>query len=304
MLKGCGLSEASRDPRIDSMGQELHSREPSPTTTGRAAPPEITLFAEDREALRQAVLALEGPSYVARLSSLAGRPIELLGHALPQAASDLVSRATQAALTRALRYALRTIPKEGRDPETRVHKALAVLSGAMGGALGLSAVLVELPVSTTIMLRSIARIAQSEGEDLEDPATALACLEVFALGGRTGSGNLHEAGYFAVRAAMAKSVTRALQQMAGRGVVDEGASAIVRLLAQIGSRFGMVVSQKVAAQAVPILGAIGGAAVNAAFVDHFQTLARGHFTVRRLERIYGMGTVRRAYDQLRESLTG
>jgi hypothetical protein len=26
--------------------------------------------------------------------------------------------------------------------------------------------------------------------------------------------------------------------------------------------------------------------------------------VRRLERIYGMGTVRRAYDQLRESLTG
>jgi uncharacterized protein (DUF697 family) len=302
--RGCGLSEASRDPRIDSMGQELHSREPSPTTTGRAAPPEITLFAEDREALRQAVLALEGPSYVARLSSLAGRPIELLGHALPQAASDLVSRATQAALTRALRYALRTIPKEGRDPETRVHKALAVLSGAMGGALGLSAVLVELPVSTTIMLRSIARIAQSEGEDLEDPATALACLEVFALGGRTGSGNLHEAGYFAVRAAMAKSVTRALQQMAGRGVVDEGASAIVRLLAQIGSRFGMVVSQKVAAQAVPILGAIGGAAVNAAFVDHFQTLARGHFTVRRLERIYGMGTVRRAYDQLREGLTG
>ena len=60
--RGCGLSEASRDPRINSMGQELHSREPSPTTTGRAAPPEIALSAEDREALRQAVLALEGPS--------------------------------------------------------------------------------------------------------------------------------------------------------------------------------------------------------------------------------------------------
>jgi len=58
----------------------------------------------------------------------------------------------------------------------------------------------------------------------------------------------------------------------------------VRLLAQIGSRFGVVVSQKVAVQAVPVLGAIGGAAVNAAFVDHFQTLARGHFIVRRLER--------------------
>jgi len=184
---------------------------------GNAATPEIALSEEDRVALRQAVRALEGPSYVGRLSALAGRPIELLGQALPQVASDMISKATQAVLTRALRYALRTIPKEGRDPETRAHKALAVLSGAMGGALGVSAVLVELPISTTIMLRSIARIAKSEGEDLEDPETALACLQVFALGGHTGSSNAHEAGYFAVRAAMAKSVTRALQQMAGRG---------------------------------------------------------------------------------------
>ncbi|ANY82551.1 hypothetical protein BB934_30190 (plasmid) [Microvirga ossetica] len=281
------------------MSQELRRQHPLPASKGNAATPEIALSEEDRAALRQAVRSLEGPSYVGRLAALAGRPIELLGQALPQVASDLISKATQAALTRALRYALRTIPKEGRDPETRAHKALAILSGAMGGALGVSAVLVELPISTAIMLRSIARIAQSEGEDLEHPETALACVQVFALGGHSGSDKLHEAGYFAVRSAMAKSVTRALQQMAGRGVVDESASAIVRLLAQIGSRFGVVVSQKVAAQAVPIVGAIGGAAVNAAFIDHFQTLARGHFIVRRLERIYGKGTVRRAYDQIR-----
>lgn len=281
------------------MTQELHAQHTTLATGEKVVVPEIALTDADREALRQAVLALEGPSYVARLSSLAGRPIELLGRALPQGVSDLVSKATEAALARAFRYAIRTIPKEGRDPETLAHKALAVLSGAMGGALGISAVLVELPVSTTIMLRSIARIAQSEGEDLEDPETALACLEVFALGGHSGSDHFHESGYFAVRAAMARSITRAVRQMAGRGVVDESASAIVRLLVQIGSRFGVVVSQKVAAQAVPVLGAIGGAAINAAFVDHFQTLARGHFTVRRLERTYGKGTVRRTYDQIR-----
>jgi hypothetical protein len=284
------------------MSQNPHTMVPHPSAAGRTTSPEIALTDGDREALRQAVLALEGPSYVARLSTLAGRPIELLGQALPRVASDLISRATQAALTRALRYALRTIPKEGRDPETGTHKVLAVLSGAMGGALGLSTVLVELPLSTTVMLRSIARIAQSEGEDLQDPEAALACLQVFALGGRTGSDNLHETGYFAVRTAMARSVSRALQQIAGRGVVDESASAIVRLLAQIGAKFGVVVSQKVAAQAVPVLGAIGGAAINMAFIDHFQTLARGHFTVRRLERTYGPGTVRRAYDQIRESI--
>jgi EcsC protein family len=284
------------------MSQDPHTVAPHPSATGRTTPPEITLTDADREALRQAVLALEGPSYVARLSTLAGRPIELLGQALPRVASDLISRATQAALTWALRYALRMIPKEGRDPETLTHKALVVLSGALGCALGLSAVLVELPLSTTIMLRSIARIAQSEGEDLQDPEAALAYLQVFALGGRTDSDNLHETGYFAVRAAMARSVSRALQQIAGRGVFDESASAIARLLAQIGGRFGVVVSQKVAAQAVPVLGAVGGAAINMAFVDHFQTLACGHFIIRRLERTYGQGTVRRAYDQIRASI--
>jgi hypothetical protein len=263
-------------------------------------PPVPALSDDDRKALREAVRALEGSSYVGRLSRLAGRPIAVLGQALPQAASAAISRATQEALTRALRYALKTIPKDAAGPETYVHRALAALSGAMGGALGLSAVLVELPISTTIMLRAIARIAQSEGEDLSDPETALACIEVFALGGRSGSEHLHESGYFAVRAALARSVSGAVRQVAERGIIDEGASAIVRLLSQIGSRFGVVVSQKVAAQAVPVLGALGGAAINTAFIDHFQSLARGHFTVRRLERIYGKGTVRLAYEQIRD----
>jgi len=226
------------------------------------APPEIALSEEDRDALERAVEALEAPSFAARLSAVAGRPIELLGQALPQAVSETASRATQVALRRALRYALKTIPKESAEPEARLHRALAALSGAIGGALGISAVLFELPISTTIMLRAIARIAQSEGEDLSDPETALACLQVFALGGRPSSEHLHESGYFAVRAAMARSLTQALRQVAGRGVIDESASALVRLLSQIASRFGVVVSQKVAAQAVPVLGALSGAAVN------------------------------------------
>ncbi len=265
------------------------------------APPEVAISEEDRQALKRAVEALETPSFAARLSALAGRPIELLGQALPHAVSETASRATQVALTQALRYALKTIPTKTAEPEARLHRVLAALSGAMGGALGISAVLVELPISTTIMLRAIARIAQSEGENLSDPETALACLQVFALGGRSSSEHLHESGYFAVRAALARSLTLAVHQVAERGLVDESASALVRLLSQIASRFGLVVSQKVAAQAVPVLGATSGAIVNSIFVDHFQTLAWGHFTVRRLERIYGQGTVRLAYNQMRAS---
>ena len=68
------------------------------------------------------------------------------------------------------------------------------------------------------------------------------------------------------------------------------------------ARFGVVVTQKVAAQALPVVGALGGAAVNYAFIEHFQDVARGHFTVRRLERIYGKDLVRQEYERIaRES---
>jgi len=74
----------------------------------KRASPEVALSEEDREALKRAVEALEAPSFAARLSAVAGRPIELLGQALPQAVSETASRATQVALTRAMRYALKT----------------------------------------------------------------------------------------------------------------------------------------------------------------------------------------------------
>ena len=149
------------------------------------------------------------------------------------------------------------------------------------------------------MLRSIGDVARSEGEDLAEPDTVLACLQVFALGGREGEVDAAESGYFAVRGMLAKSVAEAARFVAERGVLAEGAPVLVRFLAQVASRFGVVVTQKLAAQAVPVIGAIGGAAVNYAFIDHFQGLARAHFTVRRLERSYGKDAVRVAYERLR-----
>jgi hypothetical protein len=68
------------------------------------------------------------------------------------------------------------------------------------------------------------------------------------------------------------------------------------------ARFGVVVTQKVAAQALPVVGALSDAAVNYAFIEHFQDVARGNFTVRRLERIYGNAKVRSQYDLLAAEL--
>ena len=65
----------------------------------------------------------------------------------------------------------------------KLHSGLAWTSGAIGGAFGLAALAVELPVSTTIILRAIAAIAQKEGEDLADPP-GLPASKCFALGDR------------------------------------------------------------------------------------------------------------------------
>jgi hypothetical protein len=257
------------------------------------------LTSADLAALQEAVQALEHPGFAARLAAIAGRPVELLGRMLPAQASQLITRATARGLEMALAAALRTMRGATAHSGSRLlHKALATASGAAGGAFGLAALPLELPVSTVIMLRSIADIARSEGEDLSQPEAALACVQVFALGGREGSLDASESGYFAARGMLAKSVTEAARFIAERGIVEEGSPVLVRFLANVASRFGVAVSQKVAAQALPVLGALGGASVNYVFVDHFQQVARGHFIVRRLERTYGKELVRQEYERL------
>src|SRR6266446_2745486 len=130
----------------------------------------------------------------------------------------------------------------------------------------------------------------------------LACLEVLALGASTPNREMPESDYFAVRAQLAQGVVEVADFALDKGVVREGAPAVVRFVAQIASRFGIVVSQKLTAQAVAVVGAVCGAALNLAFVEHFQDLARGHFTVRRLERVYGADAVRAEYDRIKSEL--
>jgi hypothetical protein len=257
------------------------------------------LTAEETEQLRQAVACLEGTSFAQRLTDAVGRPVAMLSRTMPQSARRVIAHASETALRGALKLALRTLDlKTPAKPANRAHQLAAAASGAVGGALGLAALPVELPISTTILLRSIAEIAREEGEDLSAPNAALACVEVFALGGQADGEAALESGYFAVRAALAKSVSDSARFVATEGVTAQSAPVIARLISQIASRFGIVVSEKLAAQAAPILGAIGGAAVNAAFADHFQTLARGHFIVRRLERQHGPSVVAFEYQRL------
>lgn len=257
----------------------------------------------DRAALQTAFKILEKTSFAHRLASMAGRQIGFAGRVLPAALQDAASLAARRALTTALRVAISSLARKPVTDSSLLHRRLAAASGAVGGAIGLASLPIELPVSTTIMLRSIADIARLEGENLAEPETALACLEVFALGGHADEGNILEGGYLAIRGVLAKSVSEAARYLTRRAVADEAAPVMVRLVAQLAGRFGFVVSQKAAAQAVPLIGALGGAAINLAFTEHFQSLARGHFTIRRLERTYGREIVYNEYARMAQAAT-
>jgi hypothetical protein len=257
----------------------------------------------DLAALQAAYLALEHPSFAARVTDLLGAPIEYGLKKLPQGWQSKVRRASQSALQQALEVALKTMdgpPSRHPGLARSLHKVAVAMTGTAGGALGLVTLAIELPVTTSIMLRAIADIARVEGEDLRAPEARLACIEVFALGGARRGDDAAETGYFAVRIALAQQLSKAAEHLLHKGVVEQGAPAVLRLLTRIAQRFSVQVSEKVAAEAVPIVGAIGGATINLVFIDHFQSMARGHFAVRRLERRYGPASVRARYEALRD----
>ncbi|MDP2998867.1 MAG: EcsC family protein [Bryobacterales bacterium] len=254
----------------------------------------------DTDALREAVRKLEGTSLVVQLADLVGTPVEKLLDWVPEHARDAVHNAARTALEKGFDVAMKTVGGQSAgEPSDRLHQALATVSGAVGGFFGVAGLGVELPLSTMIMLRSIADIARSEGEDLVDPAGRLSCLQVFALGGGSRKDDAADTSYYAVRAAMAMTLREAAGFIAERGFVREGAPAIVRFLSQVATRFGLIVSEKAAAQSVPVAGAGAGSVINLMFTRHFQNIAHGHFTVRRLERKYGEAFVREEYERLK-----
>lgn len=242
--------------------------------------------------LRAAFDALENPSLAARLAGMAGMPVEALRARLPAVVQGGLDGAVRAALSAAMAAALRSGPAATPlpVPSAWFHRGLAAASGALGGAFGLPGTLVELPVSTTILLRQVAAIGAEEGEDLGAPGAAAECLKIFALGGTTTSDDAAESGYFAVRLALAE----ALKGAVGRTIVPG-------FVAAVAARFVGPVGLKLSAQAAPVLGAAAGAAVNLAFLEHFRSVARGHFTLRRLERHHGPQRVRAGWDALAAS---
>jgi len=189
-------------------------------------------------------------------------------------------------------------------PHNRTYKALVTSSGIVGGAFGATAFAVDLTVATKFMMRSIMDIARSEGEDLNSYDTQLACLQVLALGGKSKHDDNLDTGYYATRVALSSVVNNATSYATkhGMGAVLQGSNnTLVKLIGAVASRFSIQVSEKFVAQAIPVIGAAGGGSINLAFISHFQSMAKAHFIVRRLERKYGPETIEEAYKGIQFS---
>jgi hypothetical protein len=162
----------------------------------------------------------------------------------------------------------------------RRHKLISTISGAATGFMGAPGMVVDIPLTTGLMLRSIAGIARSYGEDPATPEGRRACLEVFALSEHR-DGPDGQAGYWAARAALSRL-------------------AIDGFLRRVTTLLGISFTQKFLTRIVPVIGAATGGALNYAFMDYYQQMARVHFAIRQLERRYDPGQVRACMDRLVE----
>ncbi|MDJ0665862.1 MAG: EcsC family protein [Desulfobacterales bacterium] len=259
----------------------------------------LSMTTNDLADLRRAKNLLQKPGLAARMTGLLSIPIAKGFALVPARLSQLAGRITHAAIEKALAAAVVTLRSERPRPAGhRLHTFLVTASGIVAGIFGLPALALELPLSTAIMLRAIAAIARSEGQDPNDPRVRLECVQVFALGGPAPQTPSPESGYFAMRAALARSVSEAARHLAQRGVAAQSTPALLRFVTQVATRFGVVVSDKAVAQALPLVGAAGGGLINYLFMLQFQRSARGHFIVRRLEQQYGEDHVRQQYERV------
>jgi len=244
------------------------------------------LTASEQDQLwRAAILMADSRGLVMRLTAMFGRRIEALRSRLSKAGdrfggeawTELKARAQDAVEDTLWNsyglatFGLTAVPRIARSKTPRkngAHRLATAASGVASGFVGLPGVLFDIPFTTTTILRTIAEVARDSGEDIESEGTKRACLEVLAFGGPSDNDDETEIGYWVTRVGMNHLALNLLMKSAA-------------------GRFGLVLSEKFLAQAVPVAGAVAGGALNYAFTDYYQNMAQVHFCLRALDRRTG-----------------
>jgi hypothetical protein len=181
---------------------------------------------------------------------------------LPEKVRDGLQDATVSALHQAMRAAHKSrdmVP----DQANWINTAVSTAMGAAGGFGGLPTALAELPVTTTLLLRVIEGVAAEHGFDPAAENVRFDCVSVFAAAGPLEHDDSADLAFLSARVALS-------------------GAALQGIISRVAPRLATVLGQKLVAQAVPVLGAIAGAATNYAYTSYYTDMAHVHFGLRKL----------------------
>lgn len=209
-------------------------------------------------------------SWVAKSRSL-GAGLEAQWAKLPQSLRAQV----EVQLAQALRLGL-GLAKAAPQTSARQQRWVIIAAGAAGGSVGLAGALAELPLAMVVFLQAIRQEAREAGLNPDRDGVAMASLDILSSGRVLGVAEMLDPAYLLGRLALA-----------GPSLSGWIARTVPRLVPLIGPRL--------AASAVPLVGALGGAVLNAAWLEHYRRLARIRFGLMVLAEHHGAEAVVRAF---------
>lgn len=212
----------------------------------------------DRLAARYRAAGGIGVQFMTLLGGKAETLIERLPAPVREGLEDGTERALKLAM-RAAQGSRRAVP----DQAEWVNTAVSTAMGAAGGFGGLPSAMVELPATVTVLLRAIQGVAGEHGFDPGAENVQFDCIRVFAAAGPLSRDDGADLGFVSMRLTLT-------------------GGAMHKLIATVAPRLAAVLGQKLAAQTVPVLGAVAGASVNYVFTRYYQQIAHVHFGLRRL----------------------
>ncbi|NEX45556.1 EcsC family protein [Pseudotabrizicola algicola] len=185
---------------------------------------------------------------------------------MPEVYRAQIERVVAQALSAAMAVAGQAERLPDSGPRGPLFAAMA--AGAAGGAGGVPTALAELPVTVTVILHAIRQAARAEGFDPDDPAIRAECIRVFGAGSPLDEDDGINTSFFSARLTLT-------------------GPAVHKVIASVAPKLAGALGQKLAAQAVPVIGAVTGAALNAAFLTYYTEVARVRFSLLRLSQIHG-----------------
>lgn len=231
--------------------------------------PEITALALRHKRANGPVISL-----VNRLGGTLERQLDMV----PASVREQVERV----VTQALGAAYTVAGQGDRLPDTGRRGPLfaAMATGAAGGAGGLPTAIAELPVTVTVILHAIRQAAREEGFDPDDPEIRAECIRVFGAGSPLDTDDGINTSFLSARITLT-------------------GPAVHKVIASVAPKLAAALGQKLAAQAIPVLGAVTGAALNAAFLTYYSEIARIRFALLRLSQTHGSD---RVLEEFREAV--